>query len=645
MGLRYILLITHLFLFFISNSQNQIDTTIDLELIEIKASKLDLVRDQMSQQISIINQEQIQMLPAKSFDEIFRYIPGLELNARGLFGSQSDIAGRGSTYNQVLVLVDGIRINDPLTGHFSNYIPVTLAETERIEIIRGSSSALYGSEAVGLTINIVTKAFDAVELQETRAEVLLGQHSLKHLEANHYTGKQKWNFSVSGRYSNSDGHTPQGDSIPYDFDIKNFSMAAAYQFSDKIQAAARIAYDDRDFGARYYYTQSPFDLSLENVRRWLGHLNIFFRHRDNSTTIFKTAYTNTIDSFLFNPAFRGNHQLMQQWQFQINHRLFLNNWRFLIGADWISQSMESFDRGDRSRHQQGLYALAYYNIHQNLELNGGLRIEFDKVFQSELNPQFGLNYNFHPQQHLRLYLGKSIRVADFTERYVSTNLPGILSEGRNLGNPNLEAERSWTFEIGLDGRLFSSFSYSATFYRRDAENLIDYILTPGSSINTSNNVDPGFNYFYAQNIAQLGIIGLDINLSYSTEVKTSHHLNLQTGLLINRIDEETATVSKYVANQAKLLLKSTIQYQQPFFDISAHAIYKNRESDLADAIGRKLAKDYTVSDVKFSIHPPSWVVRFNCILHNIANTHYADILGAELPGRWIMAGVEFTLDN
>ncbi|HRF24346.1 MAG TPA: TonB-dependent receptor plug domain-containing protein, partial [Chitinophagaceae bacterium] len=88
-----------------------------------------------------------------------RYLPGVEVQQRGPQGSQSDIVLRGGTFQQVLVIIDGIKLNDPLTGHFNSYIPINTDEIERIEILKGAASAIYGSEAVGGVINIITKTF------------------------------------------------------------------------------------------------------------------------------------------------------------------------------------------------------------------------------------------------------------------------------------------------------------------------------------------------------------------------------------------------------------------------------------------------------------------------------------------------------
>lgn len=103
-------------------------------------------------------------LAVHSLDELLRYLPGVEVQQRGPQGAQSNIILRRGTFQQVLVIIDGIRLNDPLTGHFNSYIPLNPAEIERIEILKGSAAAIYGSEAVGGVINIISRSFSSAVL-------------------------------------------------------------------------------------------------------------------------------------------------------------------------------------------------------------------------------------------------------------------------------------------------------------------------------------------------------------------------------------------------------------------------------------------------------------------------------------------------
>ncbi|RYZ59407.1 MAG: TonB-dependent receptor, partial [Chitinophagaceae bacterium] len=131
----------------------------ELDPVTVAASLQPIKASQTGRNLVVIKGEKLTDLPVHSIDELLRYVPGLEVQARGPYGAQSNIILRGGTFQQVLVLVDGIRVNDPNTGHFTSYIPIAPGEIDRIEVLKGASSALYGSDAVGGIISIITKTF------------------------------------------------------------------------------------------------------------------------------------------------------------------------------------------------------------------------------------------------------------------------------------------------------------------------------------------------------------------------------------------------------------------------------------------------------------------------------------------------------
>ncbi len=112
------------------------DSLSSLDPVVVSASFSPSQSSKTGRNILVVKGEQIMNLPVNSVDELLRYLPGLEVQARGPMGVQSDISIRGSTFQQVLVVLDGIRLNDPLTGHFNSYIPLPASEIERIEILK-----------------------------------------------------------------------------------------------------------------------------------------------------------------------------------------------------------------------------------------------------------------------------------------------------------------------------------------------------------------------------------------------------------------------------------------------------------------------------------------------------------------------------
>ncbi len=121
-----ITVVTLLLLTTSSYSQDGVSDSYKFEEIEVVDSRSGFPISKLGKQVEIITQEDIADLPVKTIDELLRYTVGVEIQSRGMFGTQADISMRGATYNQTLVLLDGVRVNDALTGHFSAYIPVSL---------------------------------------------------------------------------------------------------------------------------------------------------------------------------------------------------------------------------------------------------------------------------------------------------------------------------------------------------------------------------------------------------------------------------------------------------------------------------------------------------------------------------------------
>ena len=161
-----------------------------LDEILVSASRIQSKKYESGKNITVISQQEIAQLPVNSVDELLQYVGGVNINNRGGFGVQSDIGMRGSTFSQVLVLVDNQRINDPLTAHFNNYVPIPLSEVHHIEIVRGSASASFGADAVGGIIHIKTKTYQNLwekhEHSNVNGNLALGKHNLSMMDAGYY---------------------------------------------------------------------------------------------------------------------------------------------------------------------------------------------------------------------------------------------------------------------------------------------------------------------------------------------------------------------------------------------------------------------------------------------------------------------------
>ncbi|MBA7561020.1 Vitamin B12 transporter BtuB [subsurface metagenome] len=619
------------------------DTLFHLEEVQIVSDRLGLPETRTGRHVTVINSAEIQSLPVNSIDELLRYVPFLEIQSRGRSGAQSDILMRGSTFNQVLVLIDGMRINDPLTGHFNSNIPVSMTEISRIEVYRGPASTVYGPDAVGGVVNIITKSFEP-GIQEDdcidgRVEAWYGQYNLRRSNSGLNISKGRWKAGAGISYNASDGHRLEPDSLHGDFHLGTASLSLSGELSEKVRVSIRTAFDKRLFNARYFYTNSPLDLSREEVRKWWNQVQLGYRLNESHSITLMAGYQTTRDSFLFNPVFPANIHRTHFYNYQLNH-LFIpgNGFRLASGIQADNRKIFSSDRGDRHHWHTGGYVMLSKVFRDDLCIGAGLRLDYDQVYGLEALPQLNLSY-YAGMWNFRGSAGRSIRSPDFTERYISTGLEGPLIPGRNLGNPNLLAERAWSIEAGADRKIMKSIQFRLTGFYRFGRDLIDYVWTATEDIQNNGNLLPGESYFYTRNIGLLTTAGIEAEL-------TGKHLfsgrwMLEWGLSYQGLDSrsDSAIVSKYLAAHSRNLINARLGLNSGAFRIQVNSIYKNRDAETAQEINQSLSEDYMLWNIRLDKFFWDMRLQLSLQVNNLLDKEYSDIMGAKMPGRWILGGI------
>ncbi len=618
------------------------DSLFQLGEVQVISGRLGLTEARTGRHVTVIRADAIQQMPVNSIDELLRFLPFMEIQSRGAFGVQSDILMRGGTFNQMLVLLDGMRVNDPLTGHFNSYIPVSVIEIDRIEVYRGPASTVYGADAVGGVVNIITKSFlpgKAEDRLEGRVEAWYGQHELVRTNTGFNMKKGKWKLGTGISYNASEGHALGSDSLRGDFRLGTVSMSLAVDLTKNFQIAVRSAYDNRLFNARYFYTNSPWDLSREQVKRWWNQFQLKWQlDRSNSLTL-QAAYVSTTDSFLFNPAFQANLHKTRYQQYQANHLYqSATGIRIASGVQVDQKDMVSNDRGERTHLHTGIYSMLSYNLSMDLSLSGGLRLDYDEVYGLELMPQVNLSY-MAGDWIFRGSAGRTIRSPDFTERFISRGMEGPLAPGRNLGNPFLVAERAWSMEAGFDRRIGRIINLSMTGFYRFSRDLIDYIVTPAEDIPDRDNLFPEEEYFFAQNIGLMNTWGIESWLSgqHSLQNETTIDWGFSYQGLLSRSD--SAIVSKYLSAHARNLIQARIGVRTNLFSLQLNTMYKTRDAEVAQEISQALTPEYMVWNLKADVYLINRRLVLSLQVNNLLNQQYSDILGARMPGRWIQGGI------
>ncbi|MEN9510838.1 MAG: hypothetical protein RLZZ370_657 [Bacteroidota bacterium] len=624
--------------------------TISMEAAEIRSSSFRQERADLGRNIIYVDGAVLRQLPSVHWDDLLKHLPGIEVQQRGGFGSQADITMRGSTFQQVLILVDGLRINDPLTGHFNGNIPVVPAEIDHIEVIKGPAAMNFGPEAVGGVIHIITKSFSGKALlpgKKFSSNIIGGEWNYLGVQA--YTSftdkKGKNNISASYMHNSSPGQLLSGDSIRGNFRNSLAALTYTGRWGAKTVATTRLSGSMYDFNARFFYTRSTADKSQEWVRRLSIQQSIVILHNKRSMTQVQAAMQRTTDSFLFNPAFTGNNHIMWLWQAQVFHRYQLSpnsrNVYLQTGMQYFGRDIRSNDRGNHQEQEAGVYAQLFYSGKQiPLHINGGLRLTLDALNRRHLTPQINASYRSGIAT-LRGGFSRSFRNPDFTERYVSTGLPGVLAAGRNLGNPLLKPEFAWNYEAGLDLKPGRNLTIRSTAFLRRSNNLIDFLFIKGQYIPVNPKIDTTRSYFYAQNLTPLSTSGMEADVQWQGKVAPHWQLTLMAGFTALRFRSKgsNAGISKYVAGNAGLLANAQLLVQHRQWSVGCNGVWKQRTSETVGLINKAISRSYLVMHGNLSWKHPKQPISLRMQCMNLGNVRYSDIMGAELPRRWWMLGV------
>lgn len=614
----------------------------DLDPVTVTATFNPARLSQTGRNLLVIKGERFAQLPVHSLDELLRYIPGLELQARGPLGSQSDITLRGGTFQQVLVLVDGIRVNDPNTGHFTSYIPLAPSEIDRIEVLKGASSTLYGSDAVGGVIHVFTKTFAAkkdASKESILAQLKAGEYGTVMADAGWFKNTGKTAFGVGGQIIHTDGQAQRG--IRGFVESQNLTASINHFFNDQWQVSLRSSFDRRKFAAQNFYTGFVSDTAQETVTSIWNQLQVV-RIGTNNTLRLQAGYKNLQDSFSFNPRTPSNQNKSHLWQALLtNERVLGKKTSITPGLQFVNKRIASNDRGNHAVSQGAAFLVLNQQVGEQFFFAPAARVEWNERAGWEFVPQVALSYRTNKLQ-LRTSAGKTIRDADFTERFNNFNRNPVAS-GQRLGNPDLEAERSFSYEGGADYFIASSLKVSATYFQRYHKKLIDYVVTPAGQIPRNVNLVPNGTYAFAKNIAEVTTSGFETDIQFSKQLKNNSAIWATLGFIWLDSKSSDSVPSFYLSSHAKFLTNLSLQFTHKRFAFGLTAIYKNRQTQRGTSpLIAKVSSDYIVLNAKAEATIWKQLSAFVQV-DNLTDRLYTDLLGSQMPGRWLLGGIKISL--
>ncbi len=593
--------------------------------------------------ILVIKQDEIRRYPVNSLDELLRLIPGIEVQQRGPQGAQSDIIIRGGTFQQVLVVIDGIRINDPLTGHFNSYIPIHPNDIDRIEVLKGSTSGVFGPDAVGGVINIITKQFqEKYSNQKETGEVKISAGSYGMFNQSAYLRSQKKQGYISLGYQKMKADGPPLRGTTGYFNNSNLVLSMGKKFNERWSVMIRGAIDNRSFNAQNFYTAFTSDTANEKVNSsW--QQAVVSRKTEKSTFEILAGAKQLLDVYNFNPSSTPNRNKSELYTFQLNHTSQINEYNSItVGMQTIAKKIRSNDRGNHEHLHAGVFSIITHKLPSRFYLSESIRADWDKSYKWVMVPQVSLSWA-PSKVTLRTSIGKSIRDADFTERY--NNYNKTLVKFGSIGNPLLNAERAWNMELGMDIKMRKKLEIRSTVFRRTQRNLIDWTPTGYLDMPRKDNLIQNGTYALANNIASVTTSGFEVDLAGGFVWNEKKKMTFKRGLTyLNSVTPNGTKPSFYISSHAKWMWSNSVIIQLSNTTISYSSLYKSRMPQQATNLGVEITQKYMLHHVKLEQRLMQKKLGLYIQVENLTNVKYSDLLGSIMPGRWWSGGMIFNLN-
>ena len=443
--------------------------------------------------VDVIDASDLAVLPVTNLADALEWVSGLDVRQRGSGGTQVDLGIRGAAYEQTLILVDGVRMNDPQSGHHNFDLPIVLEDIARIEVVRGAGSSQYGPNGNGGVINLVTHKYVAAE-GGRKAGLKLEAGSKDYARGALTVGVTEGSVSVFASAAQQESDTYiKGAQLGYLTQQGN--MRLIYD-GDGHSTVAGVGYIDKGFGAEGFYTAKGAKARENTIQRH-AYITETIDVGAASSVDLTVNWRQHDDEFFYKTFAPSVHQT-NAWQTRL--RLNLGD-EWVIGAEHNQEDIESSSTlGDRhEREFSSLFVFGQHDIN-DLTVAGSLSwLSYDSGEEFVL-PVLGLTWQANDDAALYLNAGKSTRVPSMNDLY--------LNQRSNKGNPDVKTEQTRSVELGV--RWSGDVNVRAATFQRRSDDVIDYTRIPSQDFTTVNGNPVPF--FKARNIERAVVKGFDLEV-------------------------------------------------------------------------------------------------------------------------------------
>lgn len=634
-------------------------TELKLDEVVITGSRAPLTLLESAKIVSVITRDDVQRAAAASINDILKLVPGVDVRQRGAFGVQTDISVRGGNFDQIVILLNGVPVSSPQTGHLSADFPVSPEDIERIEVLEGPVARVYGSAAFNGVINIVTQGASTAQGGEPfdGSYAHLSGGSYGYANANggiHYdNGKEEGAIStaLSGGYSRCDDVTPNSN-----FTSSRLFWTGDYR-SEAVTLHAQAGYSYKPYAANTFYGASSTDQWESNERimaavnadvrlgavhlapqlywnRWFDH---YQWHKDNPAgeNYHKTdAYGASLNAWMSSAigktlvGFEMRREAI--WSTKLGE--------LMAEGDWVSSGGHDANSDIKYKYHDSRTNSSFFLEHNVLlrdwTISLGLLANRNSGLDSKWRLCPGVDVSYRPSADWKLTASwnMAMRMPTFTDLYYS---------GANIeGNRDLKPEKTSDFNVGTT-YSHGAWSVEAQIFYSHKTDMIDWVTYSVPTQQNGQVVPVSDGIFHSVNFG-LDNVGADLGITFRPKAVYGNGFPLNTlSVRYSYIDEHskynvTVIQSKYAMDylRHKLCLSADADLLRNV-NLSASWRWHDRTGD---------NQPYALLDAKLSWklcnnHVTGCSTSLYVECTNILNKRYYDYVAIPQPPRCFKAGV------
>ncbi|MBN2400653.1 TonB-dependent receptor [candidate division KSB1 bacterium] len=554
------------------------------------------------QSVTIFGEKELDYLKSAGLKGVLNQTPGILVLSAGHPGQFAYTFARGAAVNQMLFLVDGCRLFDPSSSLGANFSFLSPQVIQKVEIIRGPLSNLYGSSAMGGVVNLITKKSDGIVFS-----LAGGSHGTYEGDFNWGHKKAPFSFSLNGHFINySDGQ------LNDEMQKQGFSLQSAFEKTDlnlRIQL----------FG-NFINSGIPINLGLPTPKRHYWQQNLLlavpFTYRLAEYLDLETKISFHYNKYEFSDpddtwnSFFANRSLVGAITAKLN-ALFWEKLKIMAGLDYSLHSIDNQNNGEVLLEDAGANIFSHF-LSVNADLNKFLisaSIRLDKYNKLKIvaSPQLGLSYS--PSANFKIR-------ASYAESFRAPTLPELLNP--YWGNSALVPETGKSIECGVDF-FMQSLAMGITYFDSQYLNLIGYSPITWKFVNIDEAVASGIEF----------------------SIKKDFFKHWQWGLSYTYLRTMDIQYNRDLLRRPRHTFSTELSYQSARFDFFAEMIYVGKRLDY-DEILWSVADNPAFNTFNFVLNfPVSGKFSLFVNISNALNRYFEEVLGYPAPLRRFLVGIKY----